>query len=125
VLFYVDPGERKGRSEGPQNLWCDRVEGCRTREADGQDALLAAVETAHASNRLCGPIKDPAGILQEDFSGWAELDPFRGSVEELYLQFRFEVTDLLPQGRLLNAKLLSRLGDASKLCHRHKVAQMP
>ena len=77
-----------------------------------------------ASLALFGDVRQSDDALQEGLSGGGQFGAMGYAVEQLHADFRFQIPDLLTQGRLGDAHFLSRAGEVSLFGNGEKIADM-
>src|SRR4029077_14635936 len=100
------------------------MEGWRRHDADGEATLLAP---SRASRRFERPLvlrEQGARIVEEDASGFGQLDPTRLAQEELGVELAFDGFDQLAKRRLLHAETFGRPRNVPFLGHHDETAEV-
>src|SRR5437868_13204198 len=82
------------------------------------------LERCHRLARLGDPAQNLARVNKQSFAGFSKNHRARQSIEQLLVQFLFQLMDLLTERRLRDMLALRRVGEATLLRDRNKVPEL-
>src|SRR5207245_849142 len=102
-----------------QNIKCDRWNG-----ANGELSGDLVLERCHRLARLGDPRQNLARVNKQSSAGFGKNHRARQSIEQLLVQFLFQLMDLLTERRLRYVLALRRVGEATLLGDSNKVSEL-